>query len=109
MGLNRTYHSGGFVGGNPSLQQNEEYAKLMTGEYVSTPNMIASFMGKTLPQLVSNGSGGDTFNVEKMIEIIVTGSLDKTVLPELKDVVFKTINEIMKSRGMRRDSFSYSL
>lgn len=104
-----TYHDGGFVGGSPSISKSEEYAKLMKGEFVATPNMMSNFIDNTLPKLAGSKNGGDTFNIDKMVEIVVTGNLDKTIVPEIKEVVFKAINDIMKSRGMRRDSFSYSL
>lgn len=46
-----TYHSGGLVGDVATLAEGEEFAKLLEGEFVSTPTQMKHFMEDTLPQI----------------------------------------------------------
>lgn len=46
-----TYHSGGLVGDVATLAEGEEFAKLLEGEFVSTPTQMKRFMEDTLPQI----------------------------------------------------------
>jgi hypothetical protein len=39
----------------------------------------------------------------------ISGNLDKSVLPDLKNMVLNAVNTAMKDRGTRRNSFSYSV
>jgi TP901 family phage tail tape measure protein len=102
------FHEGGIVGGLPTLPETETYAKLVRGEVVVTEGQAFSFLQSTLPKLfsVANKGGG---NINVPIEITVMGNLDKTVLPDLKETILSTLNEAMRSRGIRRDAFSYSV
>ncbi len=45
------YHSGGLVGDVATLTESEEFAKLLEGEFVSTPAQMKRFMDDTLPQI----------------------------------------------------------
>lgn len=109
--LNPTsFHSGakmGVVGkgSGTSLKSNELYAKLMAGEVVSTPSQIDSFMNKTLPQIAGGSSSNIGGDVKIEMPINVTGSLDKSVMPDLNNLVEKVlerIQTIMNQRGYNR-------
>ncbi len=48
-----SYHTGGLVGDVATLSESEEFAKLLKGEFVSTPAQMEHFMQDTLPQIAS--------------------------------------------------------
>ena len=50
-----SYHTGGLVGDVATLTEAEEFAKLLKGEYVSTPAQMKQFMDNTLPQIAGYG------------------------------------------------------
>jgi hypothetical protein len=102
------HHSGGVVGGMPRLAESETFAKLVKGEVVVTEGQAFNFLQNTLPKLftMNNRGNGD---ISASIEINVAGNLDKEILPNLKETILSTLNEAMKNRGVRRDTFSYSL
>ena len=102
------HHSGGVVGGLPKIKESEQYAKLLKGEVVASDDQMKTFINTTLPNLVANfaGSGGIP-NVE--MNFNVEGNLDKTVLPELKEVILTTVYKAMKLRGNQKNANSYSL
>ena len=80
------YHTGGFVGGSATLRSSEEFAKLLKGEFVATPQMMHRFMGETLPGIaMGGGSAGIVFNAP-VVELHC-GSVTKESLPELKKMV----------------------
>ena len=54
--LTTTYHSGGLVGDVATLSESEEFAKLLKGEFVSTPAQMKHFMEDTLPQVAEYGA-----------------------------------------------------
>ena len=45
------YHTGGLVGDVATLSESEEFAKLLEGEFVSSPAQMKRFMEDTLPQI----------------------------------------------------------
>lgn len=106
------FHSGldaGVVGGNGG-GKGEMFAKLLKGEVVVNPEQMDRYMNQVLPssminspQTTSNMNSGMT--VDKLMTIIVNGSLDKSVLPSIEklanDVVDK-INNGMLKRGFNR-------
>lgn len=99
------YHEGGVVGSGMSLKGNELFAKLMSGEVVSTPSQIENFMTKTLPQMVQGASNFNGGNVELSMPISVAGSLDKSVIPDINKIaekVLERVQEMMNSRGWNR-------
>jgi hypothetical protein len=102
-----SFDSGGIVGGLPKLQSGQKFAQVMDGEHMSTPSQIEQFINSTLPNIISmaSGGGGTTINMP----ISVAGSLDKSVLPELKSTILDTVNKAMKSRGMKRTVGSFSV
>ena len=104
----QNHHDGGFAGGKALLKDNEEFAKLLKGEYVATSHDISRFMRQTLPNIVNNTEIRDGVGALNLV-VNVAGNLDKTTLPDLKNAVLEIVNKAMKSRGMKRDSFSYSV
>ena len=85
------YHSGGFVGG---IKSNEQFAKLLNGEHVSTPAQMDNFMKNILPKMVSR-SNSVQYNAP-LIEI-KCGTVDKSTLPDLKQVVDQAVAKIEKN------------
>ena len=85
------YHSGGFVGG---IKSNEQSAKLLNGEHVSTPAQMDNFMKNILPKMVSR-SNSVQYNAP-LIEI-KCGTVDKSTLPDLKQVVDQAVAKIEKN------------
>lgn len=102
-----TYHTGGFVGGISALASNEEFAKLLKGEFVSTPAQMKRFMEDTLPQIAnySPSSSSNEFNAP-LIEIHCD-SVTSESLPELKTIVNQAVKEIQKQldSGMSRAGY----
>lgn len=104
------YHSGGFVGGSDGLKHNEEFAKLMKREFVSTPAQIKNFMSKTLPQIASfSTSAGNEFNAP-LIEIKCE-SVTSESMPKLKEIVDEAVGEIKRclDGGMSRTGYKRSV
>lgn len=92
------YHTGGFVGDITSLKSNEEFAKLLNGEFVSTPKQMDTFMKKTLPTMLSGGSGsGATINNNSPLIEIKCGDVDEDTLPKLKSLVDQAVTKIEKN------------
>lgn len=104
-----TYHSGGFVGGGTTISSNEEFAKLLKGEFVTTPAQMKRFMERTLPRITnySTTNGKNEFNaplVEITCESVTTESF-----PKLERVVHEAVREIQKQldSGMSRTGFKH--
>ena len=92
------YHTGGFVGDVLSLKSNEAFAKLLTGEFVSTPRQMDTFMKKTFPAMLSSaGSGGATINNNSPLVEIKCGNVDDGALPQLKTLVDQAVLKIEKN------------
>lgn len=89
------YHTGGFVGDLTSLKSNEEFAKLLKGEFVTTPKQMDDFMHKTLPVMMTrDASGGATINNNSPLVEINCGSVDDDTLPKLQDLVDQAVKKI---------------
>jgi TP901 family phage tail tape measure protein len=101
------YHSGGIVGGLPKIKESETFAKLLKGEVVANDSQMKNFINSTLPNLVASVSGGGGININMPIN--VAGSLDKSVLPELRSTILDTINKAMQIRGMKRSPNTFGL
>lgn len=98
-----TYHSGGTVGGNTTLQSNEEFAKLLKGEFVATPAMMSRFMNRTLPNLVTAAS--NSFNAP--LVTINCDNITKDALPGLNQIVQQAVTQIKREfdSGMMRTGY----
>lgn len=89
------YHNGGFVGGTVLLKSNEEFAKLLKGEFVSTPEQINVFMRKTLPSIANQTKGAIIEYNSPLIEI-KCDNVTEDSLPKLNDIVNKAVEKIKK-------------
>ena len=107
MGKAPVYHSGGLVGDIVTLSSSEEFAKLLKGEFVSTPAQMKRFMEETLPKIAnySATSGSNEFNAP-LIEITCE-SVTTEALPELERIVNEAVKEIKREldSGMSRTGF----
>lgn len=96
------YHSGGTVGSVGPLKHNEEFAKLMDGEFVSTPKQIDNFINRTLPAMAVSGGGGVNYNAP--IISIECETVTRESLPDLEKIVSEAANEVKRQLdgGMMR-------
>ena len=106
MGKAPVYHTGGIVGGVATLASTEEFAKLLKGEFVSTPVQMKRFMEETLPQIVNYANGGGNEFNAPLIEILCENVTSES-LPELERVVNEAVKEIKKQldSGMSRTGY----
>ena len=99
-----TYHTGGLVGDIATLSSSEEFAKLLKGEFVSTPAQMKRFMEETLPKIANYPvtGGSNEFNAP-LIEILCESVTTET-LPELERIVNEAVKEIKRQldSGMSR-------
>lgn len=102
-----SYHIGGFVGNMSSLASNEEFAKLLKGEFVSTPAQMKRFMEETLPRIANYTTSGGTNEFNAPLIEITCESATTEVLPKLKQIVNEAVNEIKHEldSGMSRTGF----
>lgn len=96
MGKAPKYHSGGFVDDYSNLQSNEVFAKLLRGEFVSTPAQMDKFVKETLPMVAAYKSGEATINYNSPLIEIQCGSVSDETLPKLNDLVNKAVERIKK-------------
>lgn len=98
-----SYHTGGLVGGEATLSSSEEFAKLLKGEFVSTPSQMKHFMEDTLPSIASYQSGGNNEFNAPLIEIKCDNVTSESI-PKLERVVDEAVKEIQKqlNSGMSR-------
>lgn len=90
------YHTGGFVGGVASLRSNEEFAKLLKGEFVSTPAQMDRFINETMPNVVAQtaGKGGAVYNAP--LVSIECGSITKETLPEVEAAIKAAVSDVKR-------------
>ena len=90
-----SHHGGGFVGNMVTLKSNEEFAKLLNGELVSTPKQMDNFMRRTLPHMLSYEGGSQAIinNNSPLIEI-KCGNIDEDTIPQLKNLVSQAVSKI---------------
>ena len=90
-----------------SIGANEEFAKLLKGEFVSTPAQMRRFMEDTLPAIsgYKGLSESNEFNAP-LIEV-KCDSVTKDALPELERLVNEAAKVIQKQldSGMSRTGF----
>ena len=98
------YHSGGVVGG-AFLDNNEEFAKLMKGEFVSTPAMMKRFMNQTLPSMAAATREANEFNAPLIT--INCDNITSEAIPKLEEVVNNAVDRIKKELdgGMSRNGY----
>ncbi len=102
----KKYHTGGFVGGMAGLQSNEEFAKLLTGEFVATPAQMDRFMKETLPQMANRGSDG-SINYNAPLISLECETVTKDALPELKQIVDEAVKKVKSEidSGLSRNGY----
>lgn len=100
-----THHSGGIVGELAKLKSTEEFAKLLKGEFVSTPAQMERFMKQTLPDMVSIGNGGVEIN--SPLVTIQCDNVTQDALPKLKQIVDSAVERIKDEldSGMSRAGY----
>ena len=101
------YHTGGFVGDFSALTSNEEFAKLLKGEFVTTPAQMKRFMEETLPRIANYTATGGTNEFNAPLIEILCESVTSESLPELKRIVEEAVKELQKQldSGMSRTGF----
>ena len=97
------FHSGGTVG-NLNLGENEVFAKLMKGEFVSTPAQMSNFLNKTLPAM-TNGTNINAPLISMQVE-----SVTKDSLPQLETIIKRAADKIKSelSSGFSKTGFRAS-
>lgn len=96
MGKAPKYHGGGFVDDYSDLQSNEVFAKLLRGEFVSTPAQMDRFINETLPKVAAHQNGDATINYNSPLVEIKCGTVNDDTLPKLNDMVNKAVEKIKK-------------
>ena len=74
---------------------------------MTTPSQMDRFMRKTLPAMVSGGTGSATINNNSPLIEIRCGAIDEDTLPRFKDIVnaaVKKVGENMES-ALHRSGF----
>lgn len=102
--VSQMYHSGGVVGGE-ALKHNEEFAKLLKGEFVSTPAQMQKFMNDTLPRMVTYAGRSNEFNAPLIA--INCDNVTSEAMPKLKEVVNEAVEKIKQelNSGMSRAGY----
>lgn len=102
-----TYHTGGIVGNIPVPSASEEFAKLLKGEFVSTPVQMKRFMEETLPQIASYTASGGTNEFNAPLVEIHCDNVTSDALPKLKAIVDQAVKEVQKQldNGMSRAGY----
>lgn len=90
-----THHAGGFAGWSTSLKSNEVFAKLLQGEFVSTPKQMDTFIKKTLPSIAT--ANGSTIQYNAPIFEIQCGDIDKSTLPDLETIINSAVAKMEKN------------
>lgn len=105
--LTTSYHTGGLVGDIATLSSSEEFAKLLKGEFVSTPAQMKRFMEDTLPKIANYSAAGGSNEFNAPLIEITCESVTTEALPELERVVNEAVKEIQKQldSGMSRTGF----
>lgn len=111
------HHTGGFAGGMATLKDNEIFAKLLNGEFVSTPAQMSKFLRDTYPKMLGmaqSGNGGIQYNAP--IVAIRCDSVTEDTMPTLKKVVKQAVDEVKKEidsafsrTGYRREVNKFSI
>lgn len=107
MGKAPVYHSGGLVGDITTLSSSEEFAKLLKGEFVSTPAQMKRFMEETLPKIANYSATGGSNEFNAPLIEITCESVTTEALPELERIVNEAVKKIKREldSGMSRTGF----
>ena len=112
------FHTGvnaGFVGGRSESKENEQFAKLLKGELVISPDQMSNFMNKTLPSIMSGtpsiSSTLQGMEIGQLMNFNISGNLDRNVLPSIEKIanmVVDKLNDNMLIRGTKRGAGLFS-
>lgn len=92
------YHTGGFVGNFSELKSNEEFAKLLKGEFVSTPAQMDRFMKETMPYIFNaSRQDGSTIQQNAPLVEINCGQVTEETLPKLEELAKKAASLVNKN------------
>lgn len=112
-GLVESHHEGEFAG---NLRSNEVFSKLLKGEYISTENQMDNFLKNILPRItegraiVEKTAVGKSENISiGDIILQISGNVDKQVVPDIKEAIFRGLNEAISQKGKKANAFSYSV
>lgn len=102
-----TYHTGGLVGDASVLESNEEFAKLLKGEFVSTPEQMQRFMTETLPHIAGFTPSNATNEFNAPLIEIQCDNVTSEALPSLGNIVKEAVREVKKQldNGMSRTGY----
>ena len=91
--------------GGAFRDNNEEFAKLMKGEFVSTPAMMKRFMNQTLPSMAAATREANEFNAPLIT--INCDNITSEAIPKLEEVVNNAVDRIKKELdgGMSRNGY----
>jgi len=92
----QAYHDGGFAGG---LKTNEMFAKLMKGEFVSTPRMMNQAITKTIPAMISAGNGEGSVIYNAPLIQLQCNSITKESMPGVEKLLNKAVGKIKSAVG----------
>ena len=98
------YHEGGIVGSMPTLPESEVFAKLLKGEYVATEGEMYNFVNKTLPSIAGASNSKSIGDISIIFDV---ENLDRDVLPDIKNMVTKAINDTLVDAGFKRNPGSF--
>jgi transcription elongation factor Elf1 len=90
-----------------------EVGAVLNKSQISAAAPFASFLSSIMknsgtPNISSNNGGGGGVSIGD-IQISVAGNLDKTVLPDLKEMIMKTITDATRNTGTLRNAKSFSV
>ena len=114
----KMYHSGGVVGGETKLKSNEEFAKLLNGEVVSTQAQMDNFMRKTLPTMLNSSPMTTNNSSDNGISLVlnIAGNADDNTVRQLEskitkiaDTVFGMVTKTMGQKGNNRNAKTMSI
>ncbi len=106
-GIVESHHNGRFAGG---LQSNEVFAKLIKGEFVLTEGQMRNFLTGVLPKTIAyaENMGSSYGDIDISMPIVIQGNADEKVLNNLKKEIFSNMNDILRTRGIKRTATNYS-
>jgi hypothetical protein len=114
------YHDGGRVGGAGVAVSSaqEEFAKVLKGEWVSNPAQQARFMDAVLPSMLASAAARNRENnniiYDGKVDIVIEGNADRSTLAALQKCAeaisgraAKKILDAFKGRGLKASPSSF--
>lgn len=101
------YHDGGIVGGAPTLQETEVFAKLLKGEVVVTQGQAANFMRNTLPNIANSNENTNNFTFNVPIQI--HGEVSRNTMNTIKSSVFDGVSDALMKAGIKSNANTFGI